>query len=88
METRLYHKERIRISVDHKHNTFVDVSHLNYECLSVDFYAFNYHELRQKEDHIKMFSWDKKAYKKELDFGWWEDAEVVWSFNREGKDKK
>ena len=40
-----------------------------------------YIEIRKKDNQVAMFVFPKKGYKKEIDFGYWEDAEVVYSIN-------
>ena len=89
MNLRLQHKESIRIVGDCKENNFIDVSGVGYESLAIDLFGtFQYIEIRKKETQLRVFTFIKKSYKKECDFGWWEDAEVVYSLNLNGKDEK
>jgi hypothetical protein len=59
------------------------VNSVGYESMAIDLFgSFSYIEIRQKENKIRVFSFQKKSYKKECDFGWWEDAEVVYAMNK------
>jgi len=82
MNLKLNSKDSLRITGDHKGNNFIDVGSVGYESLAVDLFGhFHYIEIRKKEDKIRVFTFPKKSYKKECDFGWWEDAEVVYALN-------
>lgn len=93
MQLSLHGNERIRIAerTDSNNNCFIDVElpENSYRAISADFYGQNgYIEIRKKDGDLKIYQFKKKSHKKEIDFGYWEDAEVVYSFNREGKDKE
>ena len=84
METRIRKDDRLRIVGDFKGNNFIDIRQVGYESIAVDLHAsFNYIEIRRKEQQIRVFTFPKKSLKKECDFGWWEDAEVVYSVNEQ-----
>jgi hypothetical protein len=38
-------------------------------------------EIRRKANQVKTFYFESKRHKKEFDFGYWEDAEVIFAFN-------
>ncbi len=88
MHLKIYKDESIRVETPHSDTEiFVDVRQVGYQSLAVDFYGFQgYIEIRKKENHVRVFQFPKKSYKKECDFGWWEDAEVIFSYNENGKD--
>lgn len=82
MNIKLYKDDNLRIYGDHNQNNFIDVKSVGYESLSVDFFSsFVYIEIRKKESKLRVFTFNKKSHKKECDFGWWEDAEVVYALN-------
>ena len=86
MVMELQNKDKIRIKT--YSGSFMDIFHINPESLAVDLYAFQgYIELRKKDRVFRLFQFPKKSYKKDHDFGWWEDAEVVFSHNENGKDE-
>jgi hypothetical protein len=64
-------------------NNFVEIYGMDNEIgLMVDFFpTFHYIEIREKNGSMKTFLFNKKSMKKEHDFGWWADAEVVFSRN-------
>ncbi len=82
METKFNHCDRMRIRTGYKEN-FIDISGADNEaCLTVDLYPhFQYIEMRAKKGQMRLFTFDNKRWKKEYDFGWWADAEVVFSRN-------
>ena len=86
MDLNLYAKQRVRVKTSH--GPFLDLEHVGYESLAIDMYSFQgYIEIRKKGTHLRIFQFPKKSYKKECDFGYWEDGEVVFSYNEHGKDK-
>ena len=93
MNIQLYNKEKVRVyqGSDWLTSTFIDVGcpDKSYKTLVADFYGFdNYIEIRKKENYVRVYQFQKKSYKKEFDFGWWKDAEVIFSYNKNGKDKE
>jgi hypothetical protein len=89
MHLKLYQDDSIRCSVDHRENTFTDIRRVGFDSLAIDLYGMcGYVELRLKDGNIRIFQFPRKSYKKECDFGYWSDAEVVYSYNRDGKDKE
>jgi len=83
MEIRLNNKESIRLTVDHERNNFIDVSCEDYEMAGgiTLFPSMQYVEIRKKGGYIKIFTFKKKSHKKEIDFGYWKDAEVIFAIN-------
>lgn len=82
MEIHLDSEDRIRINADEQFN-FIDIYHEFYGNMSIDLHpGLHYIEIRRKDYQEKMFFFPKKSYKKDFDFGWWEDAEVVYSVNK------
>ena len=79
----LYANERARITTDHKENNFIDVSgHKDEMGMTVDFYpSKQYVEIRRKGGVCRQFFFEKKGHKRHFDFGYWEDAEVIFSLN-------
>ena len=82
METKLNYCDSFRVRTGREDN-FIDVSGADNEsCLTIDLFPrFNYIEIREKNGSMRVFSFEKKSHKKEHDFGWWIDAEVVFSSN-------
>ena len=88
MNIKLRESDRFRLSVDHDNDNFIDINHVGYEALAVDFYLhFQYIEIRRKKDQIRVFSFKKKSHKKECDFGWWKDADVIMAINEQTINK-
>ena len=79
----LYSKDRVRITSGYKKNNFIDVSgHDDELCMSVEFYpTMQYIEIRKKSNVCKQFLFKKKGDKKYFNFGYWEDAEVIFALN-------
>ena len=75
--------ERMRITADHKEDNFIDVRGLKEDTgMSIEFYpTMQYIEIRKKGEVCKQFMFGKKGDKKYYDFGYWEDAEVIFSLN-------
>jgi len=87
MDLELFQKQRVRIKTGS--GPFVDAEHTGFASLGFIFHGqCGYIEIRMKKGDHKVFQFPRKAHKKECDFGWWEDAEVVYSYNRNGKDKE
>ncbi len=82
MDLTIRKEDNIRISSDYENNNFVDIRNVGYDSLAINLYPnFSYIEIREKQNQLRTFIFQKKSYKKECDFGWWEDAEVVFSRN-------
>ena len=82
MELRVRTEEGIRVIGDHKNDNIVDVNGVGYDSLAIDLYPrFYYIEIRKKEDQIRVFTFPKKSSKKDCDFGWWKDADVILAVN-------
>jgi hypothetical protein len=85
MHVEINKSEKIRVET--YSGPFIDVTHVGYESLAVDIYGFlGYVELRKKDKRLRLFQFPEKSYKKDCDFEWWEDAEIVFSYNEKGKD--
>lgn len=83
MDLKLRNSDSIRVIGDDKKNNFINILGVGNNSLAIDFIPiFYYIEIRKKENMIRVFTFPKKSYKKECDFGWWEDAEVVYSLNQ------
>ena len=87
MDIHLYSKDRVRIKT--YDGPFLDIEHVGYESLSVSLNPPHqgYTEIRSKQGHLKLFQFIKKSHKMECDFGWWDDAAVVFSYNFNGKNR-
>lgn len=82
MDLKIQNKDRLRIHCDYKENNFIDIEQVGYESMCIDMFPrFHYIEIRRKEHMVRTFVFPKKSYKKECDFGWWEDAEVILAIN-------
>jgi hypothetical protein len=82
MNIHMNYKDRVRLSC-YQDSNFIDVECLGHEQgLAVDAYPyFHYIEVREKKGAIRTFYFRSKRAKREMDLGWWADAEVVWSKN-------
>lgn len=76
-------EQRIRVTGDYKENNFIDINSHKHEIgMSIDFHPCKqYIEIRKKEGWCRQFFFEKKSQKKYFDFGYWEDAEVIFSLN-------
>lgn len=75
--------DRIRIYGNFREETFIDIcGHKDELGMSLDLYpTMSYIEIRKKGGVCKMFMFEKKSHKKFFDFGFWSDAEVIFSLN-------
>lgn len=82
MDLKLHATQQIRVKTGNENN-FIDVDSGKDEiCLGVSLHpSFHYIEIRKKGGHIKIFLFEKKGHKKYFDFGYWNDAEVVYANN-------
>lgn len=88
MEIKLQIDDNFRVIADYKGHNFINIAKVGYEAMAVDLHAqFQYIEIRRKNERIRVFSFMKKSHKKECDFGWWEDAEVIFSLNEQTMNK-
>ena len=86
MEINLQDSDRLRLHADFKQENFVNISKFGYEAMAIDLHtAFQYIEVRRKDCQVRVFSFKKKSHKKECDFGWWADAEVILAINEVNK---
>ena len=61
MEIKLQTDDKFRIVADHKENNFIRVSQFGYEAMAIDLHvAFQYIEIRKKQDQVRVFSFKKK----------------------------
>lgn len=83
METRLYSKEKLRVTTNPSKNNWIDIASGEWEqALEVSFLTSQqYLEIRKKDGQICSFYFESKRHKKDYDFGWWENAEVVFANN-------
>lgn len=86
MEIKLYHNDRFRVRTGQESN-FIDIGGMDWEAgITVDMYPhFHYIELRKKEWQVRLFLFKNKGVKKDIDLGWWSDAEVVYALNNVNK---
>ena len=88
MEIHLQVNDRFRIYGDYAQDNFVAISQFGYEAMAIDLHtAFQYIEIRRKDCQVRVFTFKKKSHKKECDFGWWEDAEVILAINEQTMNK-
>ena len=89
MEIKLNQSDRFRVVCDHEKDNFIDIGQIGFEAMYVDLYTrFQYIEIRKKECVMRVFLFKKKSHKKECDFGWWADADVVYSINQQVVNKE
>lgn len=71
------------IRLKNYHTGFIDCTSECHEMvLGVSFLkGYIYMEIRQKGGQVKTFYFRKKSHKKDCDLGYWQDAEVIFSFN-------
>lgn len=83
MQVRLYSEQKVRVTTGHEENNFIDVKAGKWERgIEVSFLRSNqYFEVRKKDGFMASFYFENKNHKKDYDFGWWQDAEVVFSNN-------
>ena len=82
MDLRIRKDDNLRIHSDYEQQNFIDINQVGYESMAIDLFThFQYIEIRKKKDMLRVFTFTKKSMKKECDFGWWDDAEVVFSVN-------
>ena len=80
--------DSIRVSADSGQTLFCDLMLCGYKSLALDLNPlFAYIEIREKDKQLRVFMLPKKSMKKEIDYGWWEDAEVVYSCNNQIMNK-
>ena len=82
MELKLNYCDRLRISTDRGEN-FIDISGMDNENgINVIAYPIaTYIEIRKKDGKIATFFFKSKRHKKEANFGFWEDAEIIFALN-------
>lgn len=85
MEVKLQSKDTFRVNGDYSNCcNFIDISKEGFSGIGMClFTSFQYIEIRKKKDMIKVFTFPKKSHKKEHDFGYWEDAEIVFTLNEQ-----
>lgn len=79
----LYAEEKVRVTTDYKEDNYIDISSHPHEIgMTIDFYpCHQYLEIRKKGGVCREFLFKKKGEKKYFDFGYWEDAEVIFALN-------
>jgi hypothetical protein len=83
METKLYSKEGITLKPGNDGRLWCHVSAIGngYGVRMESLTSCAYMEIRKKENKVATFLFARKSQKRELDLGWWSDAEVVYSVN-------
>jgi len=83
METRLFGKQKLRVTTNQSRNNWLDIrSGESEQALEVSFLTSQqYLEIRKKDGQICSFYFESKRHKKYYDFGWWKDAEVIFANN-------
>ena len=51
----------------------------NEYCISVEAYTMHILQIRKKANVVKMFAFHSDGYLRDFDFGWWSDADIIWS---------
>ena len=84
-ELQLFAKEKIRVTTDYTNEVFINVESLHGEDgMAIDFSSINREltqpiEVRQKMGGTRLFIFKSNHYKNDFDFGWWEDAKIIYS---------
>ena len=56
--------------------------------MAIDLFAsFQYIEIRKKDEQVRVFTFKRKSDKKDCDFKWWGDAEVILAINNQTMHK-
>ena len=80
MEIKIRGNDSVRVSAG-TDSVFADIpgdkEHGQY-ILGVQFYDMHKLQLREKQGSFKMFVVPIDCSISDVDFGWWEDAEIVW----------
>ena len=86
MEIKLNHNDSIRASTGQGSN-IIDIRGMEWELgIQVNLYPhFHYIEMRKKEQMITVFLFKNKGVKKDIDLGWWKDADVIFALNEVNK---
>ena len=90
MEIKLHSPDSLRVeaTISGVTGNFIDLSTDGLTNVAIDLYpSFYYIEIRQKDGFLKLFTFPKKSMKKCYDFGYWDDAEVVFSNNTQTHNK-
>lgn len=78
MEINLTSEDRLRVSTNNK-RMFADVGSAPLqESLTIEFYGFQKQQIRCKSKTYKMFIFNLDQPIDDFDFGYWNDAEIVW----------
>ena len=84
MRIQLYGNDDLRIDGSSDKSHFVDIDRVGYDGIGLTLFTmYQYIEIRKKDDKIKVFNFKRKSDKRDCDFGWWEDAEVIYSINEQ-----
>ena len=83
MKIKLNQNDNLTIETGSNDENWVTVASGKWEsCLAVGFLKSNqYLEIRKKQELTNCFFFENKRAKKEFDFGWWSDAEIIFSLN-------
>jgi hypothetical protein len=82
MQIKMNFEEKLRIFSDYEGDNFVNVEVNEMSSLMIDMFPrYHYVEIRKKEMMLRVFAWKRKSDKKQVDLGWWDDAEVVFALN-------
>ena len=83
MDIRLYSEQKFRVITGHKGNNFIDIkSGMCEQAIEVSFLVHQqYMEIRKKNGSICTYYFESKRHKRNHNFGWWEDAEVIFANN-------
>lgn len=74
--------DRVRVSTNSNRAFFDSESEQGEMCLGVDFYGMHYLEMREKSGDFRMFVFPNKEYSESFVFGYWANANIVWSYSR------
>ena len=86
MEIHLNSTSTFRVRTGRESN-FIDVHGCDWEgAIAFDFYPFfQYIEIRKKNGLVRVFAFESRRHKKDMDLGWWSDANVIFSINEKNK---
>ncbi len=83
MEIKLNSVDKLRLTTGFKRKLFSDIDCGEFES-SIGFsflVSQAYFEVRKKDGQIKCFLFESKRNKKEINLGYWDDAEVIFANN-------
>lgn len=80
MDIRLRTTESIRVIGDSKQDNFIDIIGINDGAMCQELYPrFVNIEIRIKDNRIRLYTFPTEYSRLDCDFGWWDDAEILFT---------